>query len=131
MAPDTDEVITNFLQAGILHDSLVDIHIRLQEERRASLTLKLEEYRVRLQGIVEQGDVTVHTERLHDTTAKRHILELLLRPEGFVGLSESRGGLPHLPRKAVDDAFLVVAAYNAGVGGVCVGGGTGITEAPQ
>lgn len=127
MASHLDSLTTQFLQAGLLKDSVGDLLITLDLSRSQALSEKLEEYRKRYQAITDVGDRTVQSASLHDTVAKEAVLRLLLRlNRSEVLLSEVEEELQGIPRATVLEAFLIIAAYNAGMQGICVQGGTGV-----
>ena len=127
MASHLDSLTTKFLQAGLLKETVGDLSIALDVSRSQALSDKLDEYRRRYKDIVGVGDRTVQSASLHDTVAKEAVLRLLLRLDrSQVLFSEVEQELQGIPRAVTLEAFLIIAAYNAGMQGICVQGGTGV-----
>lgn len=127
MASHLDSLTTQFLQAGLLKETVGDLSIALDVSRSQALSDKLDEYRRRYKDIVGVGDRTVQSASLHDTVAKEAVLRLLLRLDrSQVLFSEVEQELQGIPRAVTLEAFLIIAAYNAGMQGICVQGGTGV-----
>ena len=129
MASHLDALTTQFLQDGFLKETVGDLSIALDVSRSQALTEKLDEYRRRYKNITDVGDRTVQSSTLHDTVAKEAVLRLLLRLDrSEVLFSEVEQELQGIPRAVILEAFLIIAAYNAGMQGSCVQGGTGVAD---